>query len=126
MEMKMANEAQPQKRLTLDDPIGKEALEKLGELETAEVNAALQLMAIKQEEVKLLAVGRRVEDERHKIFERLLMERGFAPNAPATIDSTTGKITLVRPPGPPGPVPHPTTASPAPSPPAQPAANGQS
>lgn len=100
----MANEApaqqaqQPQKRLTLDDPVGKEALDKLAELETTEINAALQLMAVKQEEVKLLAVGRRVEDERHRLFEKLLMERGLAPNTPATIDSTTGKITLVRPP----------------------------
>jgi hypothetical protein len=129
MEMKMANETQqPQKRLTLDDPIGKEALEKLGELEQAEVNASLQLMAIKQEEVKLLAVGRRVDDERHRIFEKLLMERGLPPNAPATIDSTTGKISLVRPPGPPappGPVPHPAVAVP-PQPPPPVAPNGQS
>lgn len=98
----MANEAQapqaPQKRLTLDDPVGKEALDKLAELETTEINTALQLMAIKQEEVKLLAVGRRVEDERHRIFEKLLIDRGLAPNTPATIDSTTGKITVVRPP----------------------------
>jgi hypothetical protein len=99
MEMKMANEApaQQQKRLTLDDPVGKESLDKLAELETTEINTALQLMAIKQEEVKLLAVGRRIEDERHRLFEKLLIDRGLAPNTPATIDSTSGKITVVRP-----------------------------
>jgi hypothetical protein len=117
MEMKMANEnPQPaQKRLTLDDPVGKEALDKLAELEQAEVNAAMQLLALEQEKVKLLAVGRRVDDERHKVFEKLLMERGLAPNAPATIDATTGKISLVKVPGP--------QAQPAPTPPPP---NGQS
>ncbi len=98
----MANEAQqqpqPEKRLSLEDPVGKETLDKLAELETTEINTALQLMAIKQEEVKLGAVGRRIEDERQRIFQKLLMERGLAPNTPATIDSTSGKITVVRPP----------------------------
>jgi hypothetical protein len=98
MEMQMSNEPQSAtKRLTIDDPVGKETLDKLAELETGEINTSLQLMALKQEEVRLLAVGRKIDDERHRIFERLLMERGLAPNNQATIDSATGKITLVRP-----------------------------
>ncbi len=97
----MANENAAQKRLTMDDPVGKEVLDKLAELESAEINASLQLMAIKQEEVKLLAAGRRIEDERHRIFEKLLIDRGMSPQAPATIDQTTGKISLVRPAQPP-------------------------
>ena len=129
----MANEQQqapqqPPKRLTMDDPVGKETLDKLAELEGAEVNSAMQLMALEQEKVKLLAVGRRVEDERHRIFEKLLMERGLAPNSPATIDSTTGKISLVRPPQitvPQGPPP--AQAQAPQQPPAAPSApNGQS
>ncbi len=94
----MANEnpAQPQ-RATLEDPVGQDVLAKLGELEQTEMSAAMQLMTIEQEKVKLLAVGRRVDDERRRIFEKLLMERGLSPNTPATIDSTTGRITLVRP-----------------------------
>lgn len=135
----MANENAPQpKRLTLEDPVGKDVLDKLADLEQTEVNACLQLMAIEQEKVKLLAVGRRVYDERSKIFEKLLMERGLAPNAPATIDSTTGKLTLVRPPTipqppPPGPPPPGAAArpqgpppGPPPSPPPTPSPNGQS
>ncbi len=129
----MANEnVPPQKRLTLDDPVGKEALDKLGELEGAEVNASMQLMALEQEKVKILAAGRRIDEERHKIFEKLLMERGLAPNAPATIDSTTGKITLVQPPKfsvpQPPPPQAPVAAAPPPAPPPAPAPppNGQS
>jgi hypothetical protein len=116
--MKMANESTSnQKKLTLDDPIGKEALDKLADLETAEINASLQLMGMEQEKIKLLAAGRRIEDERHRLFEKLLMERGLPPGTAATIDSTTGKMTLVPHPGaPPPPVP--------PSPPAA-QANGQ-
>ena len=91
----MANETS--QRLTMDDPVGKEVLEKLAELESAEINAALSLMAMKQEEIKILAVARRVEDERLKIFEKILIDRGVAPNVPATIDQVTGKISLVRP-----------------------------
>lgn len=121
----MSNESQ-QKRLTMDDPVGKEVLGKLAELEQAELNAAMQLMALEQEKVKLLAVARRVEDERHKVFEKILMERGLAPTAPATIDSTTGKLTLVKPANAP-PQPQ-VVAAPVP-PPVQPSApvqaNGQ-
>jgi hypothetical protein len=96
----MANEnAQPpQKRLTLEDPAGKDVLDKLGELETLEVNASLQLLSIEQEKVRILAVGRRVLDERNRIFEKLLIDRGLAPSAPVSIDTATGKISLVKPP----------------------------
>ena len=85
------------RKLTLDDPVGADTLEKLRELEGVE--AAMQLMALEQTKIKLLAAGRRVEDERHRAFEKLLMERGLAPNTPATIDAGTGKITLVHPQG---------------------------
>lgn len=87
------------RKLTLDDPVGADTLEKLRELEGVEIDAAMQLMALEQTKIKLLAAGRRVEDERHRAFEKLLMERGLAPNTPATIDAGTGKITLVHPQG---------------------------
>ncbi len=113
----MPNENQPQKRLTMDDLVGKEALDKLSELENAEVNAALSLMALENEKVKLLAVSRRVEDERRRLFEKLLIERGLSPNVPATIDSTTGRMSLVR--------PHTPSSQEAPLPAQEASTNGQ-
>jgi hypothetical protein len=109
--MKMANEHAPQ-RLTLDDPVGKEVIEKLSELEMMQVNAAMHLMGIKREEVRLLAVDRKVEDERHKMFERLLMERGLPPSTPATIDFATGKVHLMKPSPGPDPVATATVSTP--------------
>jgi hypothetical protein len=119
MEMKMSNEA-PQKKLTLEDPVGKEALDKLAELEAAEINAAMQVLALRQEEVKLLAASARVDQDRQKLFQKLLIERGLAPNTPASIDPGTGKITVLRQPGPPQPQPQPAQAAPEAPPP-----NGQ-
>ena len=50
------------RKLTLDDPVGADTLEKLRELEGVEIDAAMQLMALEQTKIKLLAAGRRVED----------------------------------------------------------------
>src|SRR5271166_5496102 len=82
---------------TLDDPVGAEVLAKLHELQGVEVDAALQLMELEQTKISLLAADRRVKDERHRIFEKLLMDRGLPPNTPATIDAGSGKITLAQP-----------------------------
>jgi len=103
MEMKMSNESNA--KLTLEDPVGKEALDKLAELEAAEINTALQVLALRQEEVKLLAASHRIDADRQKLFQRLLIERGLAPNTAASIDPATGKITVLKQPGPPQPVP---------------------
>jgi hypothetical protein len=122
MEMKMANENAPQRRLTLNDPVGKEAIDKLSELENAEVNAALQLMALEQDKVRILAVGRKILDERHRLFEKLLMDRGLAPNSGASIDIETGRLTLTPVPVPFG-QPRPQPVAP-PSPEASPSKQG--
>ncbi len=88
------NAGTPRGRVTLEDPVGKKMLDRLAELEATETDAALKLMALKQEETKLVALGRHVEDERLRIFGKLLVDRGFQPDTPATIDAATGKITI--------------------------------
>lgn len=111
----MSNEAP--KKLTPNDPIGKEALDKLAELESAEINTALNLKALRQEEIKLLAADRRIEDERQKLFQKILMDRGLAPNTPAQIDPATGKIILMKNTPPvQGPSAAPAQAAPSPAP----------
>ncbi len=109
----MSNET-PQKKLTLEDPVGKEALDKLAELEAAEINAALQVLALRREEVTLLAASGRVDADRQKLFQKLLIERGLAPNTAASIDPATGKLTVLR------QAPQPVQAAPAPAAPPPP------
>lgn len=84
-------------KLTLNDPVGKETLDKLGELEGVRSEIGNQLLDIKNEEIKLLAAARKVDEERYRLFERCLMERGLAPNTPANINAQTGLITLIGP-----------------------------
>ena len=88
------------KRLTMDDPVGTETMTKLQELQDAEIDTAMMLKSLKQQEVQLLATDRRILAERHKIFEVVLMDRGLAPNTPATINADTGKVELVQTPRP--------------------------
>ncbi len=85
----------PRGRVILETPAGRQALDRLAELEATETEAALKLLALKREEAKIVALGRRVEDERLRIFGKLLTDRGFAPDTPTTIDSKTGKLTIV-------------------------------
>lgn len=95
-------------KLTLNDPVGKEILDKLGELEGVRSEIGNQLLDIKNEEIKLLAAARKVDEERYRLFERCLMERGLAPNTPANINAQTGLLTLLQPAQPPT---EPTTPS---------------
>lgn len=121
----MSNETESNvKRLTLDDPVGKEVLERFSELENITANIGIQFIELEQEKVKLLAAKRKVDDERQRIFEKLLMDRGLPPNTPANIDAQTGKMSLIQMPGQP-PQATPNGSSPAPQPPQQtpPAAN---
>lgn len=91
------NESNP-KKLTIADPVGKDVLDKLEELEMSRANVGMNLLDLKQEEVKLLAAARRIDEERHRVFERVLMERGLAPNMISEIDIATGLLKVAAPP----------------------------
>jgi len=93
----MADGNQTSKRLTLQDPVGKDVLDKLAELEMSDAQSALNLMDLVQEKVHLVAVGRRIREEKNKIFQKILMERGLPPVASVTIDKDTGRLTLNEP-----------------------------
>jgi hypothetical protein len=83
-------------RLTPEDPVDGETLSKLGELEDARNQIGSQLLDIKQEEVKLVASSMRLEEQRHRIFEKVLMDRGLPPNTVAEVDAKTGRIIIHR------------------------------
>lgn len=73
----------------------------------SDTQTSMHLMDLEQEKVHVIAVGRRIREEKNKIFQKLLMERGLPPSASMSIDKDTGRITLQEPqvvPPPPAPV----------------------
>jgi hypothetical protein len=100
MEMNMSedtNNGTPQ-RLTSDDPISPEQLNQLALLQNSHQDIAERLLVLEKEKVKLLASSRRLDDERQRVFEGILIERGIDPHAEVEIDASTGKIRLFTPP----------------------------
>lgn len=102
----------PQQRLTTEDPVSMEQLNKLRLLQESRMDIADRFLTLEQEKVRLLAAARRVDEEKQRVFEGILMERGLAPDATVEIDAGTGKLKVVS-----------VTSAPAspPAPPAQPA-----
>jgi len=97
------------RKLTINDPVGVETLGQLHELESRRSQIGSQLLDLEQDRVKLLAAAHRLDEQRNRVYEKLLLDRGITGTEPVEIDAETGKITLLRPAGEP-------TASPAPAP----------
>lgn len=84
------------KRLTAEDPIDSESLKTFNSLESARYEIGIQLLNTEQERVKLLATAHQVDQQRQRMFEKILVERGLPPNTQVEIDATTGKLTLLK------------------------------
>jgi hypothetical protein len=102
------------RKLTVDDPVDLEGLERFNKLESARHEVALRLLEIEQERVRLLGAAHEVDKQTQRLFEKILLDRGLKPNSPVDINSTTGKITVRTPPKPEEPPPQ----EPEPEPPA--------
>ena len=86
---------EPTKKLTVDDPVDLETLNQFNKLEAARYEIGNQLLSIEQERVRLLSAAHRVDEQRQRTFERVLVERGLAPSTQVEVDSTTGQLKLV-------------------------------
>jgi len=105
MEIQMSDEngnggEQPQK-LTLDDPVAPEVLQQLGQLQAARSELCDRNIMLDNEKIQLLAAVKRVDDQKTRLFEAILVERGLAPRTEVEIDRRTGKLKVLQPPGPP-------------------------
>jgi len=83
------------KKLTADDPIDLETLGQFNKLEAARYEIGSQLLTLEQEKVRLLSAAHRVDEQRQRTFERVLVERGLAPTTQVEVDSTTGQLKLL-------------------------------
>lgn len=88
------------KRLTIDDPIDADTLAKFAELEANRMRLGGQVLDLKSEEVRLMVAARRIDEERQRLFEKILVDRGLHPSTPVEIDAATGQIKQIAVPSP--------------------------
>ena len=86
------------KALTADDPIDAETLAKFAELEQHRMRLGGQVLDLRGEEVRLMVAARRLDEEKQRLFEKVLVDRGLTPTTPVEIDAETGQIRLLVPP----------------------------
>lgn len=84
-----------QKRLTIDDPVDAETRARFTALQDSRLRVGDRLLDIELERVKLIRSASAIDNERQKLFERVLIERGLSPNQPVSIDSETGQIKSI-------------------------------
>src|SRR5271170_1555613 len=85
--------------LTLNDPIDPAVLKRIGEIQNRRYHLGDMLLDLEQEKVKILVEGRRLDDERQRLFATALTSRGLQPSVPVEVDPETGKISLLQPNG---------------------------
>lgn len=85
------------RQLTLADPVDPETLAKLSEVENAKLQVGAQLLELEQDRVRLLAAAHRLEEQRMRVYEKILIDRGVTGHEPVEIDAETGAINLMRP-----------------------------
>lgn len=87
-----------EKKLTPNDPVDLETRKRMEELASARYELGDRLLEVEQEKVKLLVAANRVDEERSRIFEKILMDRGLPPTTLVEIEAQTGIIKVLRPP----------------------------
>ena len=92
----MDTQIEPEKkRLTPEDPIDGETRARFTSLQDARLRTGDRLLDLELEKVKLIRSASAIDNERQKLFEKVLIERGLSPNQPVTIDSVTGQIKVI-------------------------------
>ena len=86
--------------LTPNDPVSPEALKKFEELDGARYELGLRLLELEQERVRILAAAHQVDQQRQRLFEQVLVERGLQPGTPVSINEKTGEIKVLETPKP--------------------------
>jgi ribosomal protein S4E len=81
---------------TIQTPVSKEDIDKFRVLDDKNNRLALRYLELEEEKVKILRVRTILSQERQKLFESLLLERGLPPNFPVEINGETGVIIPVE------------------------------
>jgi hypothetical protein len=100
MEMKMSQD--PEKKLTLNDPVSPDDLQRLAELQHRRLDLGDTMLDLEQEKVKVLVQARQLDDQKSQLFTKLVTERGLPAGFPVEVDAKTGIIKALTPQGPNG------------------------
>lgn len=84
------------RKLTLEDPVDRETLDRMGELENARHQLGVQLLDIEQDRVRLLAAAHKIDEQQSRYYEQILLKRGLPGNTRVEVDANTGRITLMQ------------------------------
>lgn len=85
---------QDPKRLTVNDPVSREELDRITQLDAARAGIAEKNLLLDQEKVNLIAAARRLESEYKEAFNKILVERGLPTDTLININMKTGDIRL--------------------------------
>jgi hypothetical protein len=95
-DIQMDTQIEPEKkRLTPDDPVDEETRGRFTALNESRLRVGDRLLDIELERVKLIRSASAIDNERQKLFERVLIERGLSPSQPVSIDSATGQLKVL-------------------------------
>jgi len=81
--------------LTPLTPVDPETLNEFGRLLETRQHFAESLLTLEQDKIQLLAAVRKVDDQRSRLFQKCLVDRGLPPDTTAEIDAKTGVVKIV-------------------------------
>jgi hypothetical protein len=82
--------------LTPSDPVPADVLAKFSELDSARYELGFRLLELEQERVRILAAAHQVDQQRQRLFEQVLVERGLQPGTAVSINDKTGEINVIE------------------------------
>lgn len=82
--------------LSPSDPVPPDVLAKFSELDSARYELGFRLLELEQERVRILAAAHQVDQQRQRLFEQVLIERGLEPGTPVSINDKTGELKLLN------------------------------
>lgn len=83
--------------LTVNDPIPAETLQLFAQLEDAKARIALENLTVDERKIQLLAASKKLSEQRQRLFEALLLERGLAVDTAVEVNTETGVIKVLTP-----------------------------
>lgn len=93
----MSTENTEPRKLTINDPLSPETLKKLAQLTNTRLQMADHMLDLEHEKIKIMVASRQIDDEKQRLFEKELTDRGLSPSSPVEVDAKTGLISLVKP-----------------------------
>ena len=92
-------EEKTDKKLTSNDPVDAETLGRIGELTGARYDVGERMLELEQAKVTLLVTAKQIDDEKSRLFNKVLLDRGLPPNTRIEMNSETGVIKVLGTPG---------------------------